>query len=48
MTENGRGKGCGLLRIDYDEPGGDDLAFLHDPEGDSRFSKFVEKESAKS
>ena len=58
--------GGGLLRIDYDEPGGNDddrlhritwteffdifdkndLAFLHDPEGESRFSKFVAKESA--
>jgi hypothetical protein len=65
-TENSRGGGGGLLRIDYDEPGGNDddrlhritwdeffrifdengIAFLHDPEGDSRFSKFVEKESA--
>jgi hypothetical protein len=56
----------GLLRIDYDEPGGNDddrlhritwneffeifdrndIAFLYDPEGDSRFSKFVQKESA--
>jgi hypothetical protein len=56
----------GLLRIDYDEPGGNDddrlhrttwdeffdifdrndLAFLYDPDGDNRFSKFVEKESA--
>ena len=64
-TENNDRPG-GLLRIDYDEPGGNDdtrlhrisweeffeifdrndLAFLHDPEGDSRFSKFVEKESA--
>jgi hypothetical protein len=64
-TESGGG---GLLRIDYDEPGGNDddrlhrvtwneffrifdendLAFLHDAEGESRFSKFVEKESAKS
>jgi hypothetical protein len=64
-TEN-NGRSGGLLRIDYDEPGGNDddrlhritwneffkifnendLAFLHDPEGDSRFSKFVEKESA--
>jgi hypothetical protein len=64
-TENS-GRSGGLLRIDYDEPGGNDddrlhritwneffkifnendLAFLHDPEGDSRFSKFVEKESA--
>jgi hypothetical protein len=60
--------GGGLLRIDYDEPGGNDddrlhriswneffdifdkndLAFLHDPEGESRFSKFVAKESASS
>jgi hypothetical protein len=64
-TENSRGGGGGLLRIDYDEPGGNDddrlhritwdeffrifdennLAFLHS-DGDSRFSKFVEKESA--
>jgi hypothetical protein len=63
-TEN-KGGG-GLLRIDYDEPGGNDddrlhritwdeffrifdendLAFLHDTEGDSRFSKFIQKESA--
>ena len=60
------GRPGGLLRIDYDEPGGNDdtrlhriswdeffksfdqndLAFLYDPDGDSRFSKFVEKESA--
>ena len=65
-TENSQGRGGGLLRIDYDEPGGNDdtrlhritwdeffkifdengIAFLHDPEGDSRFSKFVAKESA--
>lgn len=65
-TENKGGRGGGLLRIDYDEPGGNDddrlhriswneffrifdendLAFLHGPEGDSRFSKFVQKESA--
>jgi hypothetical protein len=64
-TENKKQPG-GLLRIDYDEPGGNDdtrlhriswdeffksfdqneLAFLYDPDGDSRFSKFVEKESA--
>jgi hypothetical protein len=61
-----RGGRDGLLRIDYDEPGGNDddrlhritwneffeifdrndIAFLYDPEGDSRFSKFVQKESA--
>lgn len=66
-TEN-QGGGGGLLRIDYDEPGGNDdnrlhritwdaffkifdqndIAFLYDPEGDSRFSKFVAKESASS
>ena len=65
-TVDSRGKGGGLLRIDYDEPGGNDddrlhritwdeffrifdendIAFLHDPESDSRFSKFVAKESA--
>jgi hypothetical protein len=63
-TEN-KGGG-GLLRIDYDEAGGNDddrlhritwneffqifdrngIAFLYDPEGESRFSKFVQKESA--
>jgi hypothetical protein len=62
-----RGKnGGGVLRIDFDEPGGDgderlerigwdeffrifdrnDLAFLRDEEGNSRFNKFVAKESA--
>jgi hypothetical protein len=65
-TENSRGGG--LLRIDYDEPGGNDddrlhritwdeffkifdendIALLYDPEGDSRFSKFVSKERADS
>ena len=65
-TENSRGRDGGLLRIDYDEPGGNDddrlhritwaeffrifdendVAFLYDPEGESRFSKFVAKESA--
>ena len=66
-TEN-KGRGGGLLRIDYDEPGGNDddrlhritwnaffeifdendIAFLYDPDGESRFSKFVAKESAAS
>jgi hypothetical protein len=66
-TENKDGSG-GLLRIDFDEPGGNDddrlhritwdeffkifdengIAFLYDPEGDSRFSKFVSKERADS
>jgi hypothetical protein len=65
-TENSGGRDGGLLRIDYDEPGGNDddrlhriswneffrifdendIAFLYDPEGDSRFSKFVQKEPA--
>ena len=65
-TESKGGRDGGLLRIDYDEPGGNDddrlhritwdeffrifdesgIAFLYDPEGDSRFSKFVQKESA--
>ena len=65
-TENSRGGG--LLRIDFDEPGGNDdsrlhriswdeffkildendLVFLHDPDSDSRFSKFVAKESTES
>jgi len=59
------GNSGGVLRIDFDEPGGNDddrlervsweeffrvfdesdVAFLHG-EGDSRFNKFVEKESA--
>jgi hypothetical protein len=58
--------GGGLLRIDFDEPGGagderlerigweeffkvfdrNDLAFLRDDEGASRFNKFVAKEAA--
>ena len=58
----------GLLRVDYDEQGGNDddrlhriswneffdifdkngLAFLHDTEGDSRFSKFVANQAADS
>ena len=66
VVSSTEGNGGGLLRIDYDEPGGsdddrlhrvtwdeffrifdeNDLAFLHDPEGESRFSKFVAKESA--
>ena len=65
-TTEDNGRPGGLLRIDYDEPGGNDdadlrrigwdeffqifdsndIAFLYDPDGDSRFSKFVEKESA--
>lgn len=65
-TEN-NGRSGGLLRIDYDEPGGNDddalhritwdeffkifdendIAFLHS-DGDSRFSKFVARESADS
>lgn len=63
--ENGREGG--ILRIDFDDPGGDDdaglrrmeweeffevfdkndLAFLHSG-GDSRFNKFVSKETAES
>jgi hypothetical protein len=61
----GKGGG-GLLRIDFDEPGGNDdtrlkridwdeffrifdengLAFLRQDEGDSRFNKFVQRETA--
>jgi hypothetical protein len=60
------GREGGLLRIDFDEPGGNDddrlkrigwdeffrifdandIAFLHAEDGDSRFNKFVAKESA--
>ena len=60
------GREGGILRIDFDEPGGNDdsglhrigwaeffevfdandLAFLRQEEGDSRFNKFVAKESA--
>ncbi len=67
-TEDSRGAGGGLLRIDYDEPGGNDddrlhritweeffsifdqndIAFVHDSDSESRFSKFVAKESANS
>ena len=63
-----KGGASGLLRIDYDEPGGNDddrlhritwneffeifdrngIAFLYDPDSDSRFSKFVQNESASS
>jgi hypothetical protein len=63
-TEN-KGGG-GLLRVDFDEPGGNDddrlkridwdeffrifdengLAFLRQDEGDSRFNKFVQRETA--
>ena len=64
-----RGKaGGGLLRIDFDEPGGEnderlerigwdeffrifdrnEVAFLRDEEGSSRFNKFVTKETAHS
>ena len=62
------GQGGALLRIDFDEPGGNDddrlkrigwdeffkifddndLAFLRSEDGDSRFSKFVDKQSANS
>jgi hypothetical protein len=65
-TESRDDRGGGLLRIDYDEPGGNDdtrlrriswdeffkifdnndLAFLHDPAADSRFSKFVANATA--
>lgn len=65
-TENSGGGDGGLLRIDYDEPGGNDddllhritwdeffrifdendISFVYDRNGDSRFSKFVAKESA--
>jgi hypothetical protein len=38
------GKSGGVLRIDFDES---EVAFLHG-EGDSRFNKFVENESAHS
>jgi hypothetical protein len=63
-----RVEGTNILRIDFDEPRGNDddrlerigwdeffkvfdrnkLAFLHDEEPDSRFNKFVERESAES
>lgn len=62
------GREGGVLRIDFDEPGGNDdeglhrigwneffeifdkndLAFLRTEEGESRFNKFVSKESANS
>ena len=60
------GRGGGILRIDFDEPGGNDdtrlrrisweeffevfdendLAFLRQDEGASRFNKFVARENA--
>lgn len=60
------GREGGILRIDFDEPGGNDdadlhrisweeffkvfddneLAFLRQEEGESRFNKFVAKETA--
>ena len=60
--------GGGLLRIDFDKPGGgdedrlkriewdeffrifdkNDLAFLHQDEGDTQFNKFVAREKAES
>jgi hypothetical protein len=67
VVEETRGKGGGgLLRIDFDEPGGDgderlerigwdeffrvfdknEVVFLRDEEGSSRFNKFVAKEAA--
>jgi hypothetical protein len=66
-TERNNREGA-ILRIDFDDPGGDDdaglhrigwdeffevfdsnnLAFLRQEEGDSRFNKFVAKESVES
>ena len=63
VAETGSGDDPGILRIDFDEPGGDDdaglediswddffdafdennLAFLYEDEGDSRFNKFVSR-----
>ena len=68
VAETGGRGGGGILRIDFDEPGGNDddrlerigwdeffrifdendLAFLRQDEGGSRFNKFVSKESAES
>ena len=65
VAETGSGDDPGILRINFDEPGGDDdaalqeiswdeffqafdendLAFLYEDEGDSRFNKFVSRDS---
>jgi len=64
VTDTGNGDDPGILRIDFDEPGGDDddrleeisweewfeafednnLAFLYQDEGDSRFNKLVSRD----
>ncbi len=65
VTATGGGDDPGILRIDYDEPGGDDdaarlerisweewfeafddnnLAFLYQDEGESRFSKLISRD----
>ena len=63
MSATGSGDDPGILRINFDEPGGDDdagleeiswdewfqafdannLAFLYQDEGDSRFNKLVDR-----
>src|SRR5215218_4569556 len=63
VTETGSGSDPGILRINFDEPGGGDddrleeiswdewfkafdennLAFLYQDEGDSRFNKLVDR-----
>ncbi len=64
VAETGDGDDPGILRINFDDPGGDDdagleetawddffrafdeneLAFLYEDEGDSRFNKFVRRD----
>ena len=66
VAETGSGDDPGILRINFDEPGGDDdsrleeiswdewfqafdendLAFLYQDEGDSRFNKLVSRDNA--
>jgi hypothetical protein len=66
VTSTGNGDDPGILRINFNEPGGDDdanleeiswdewfeafddngLAFLYEPDGDSRFNKLVSRATA--
>ncbi len=66
VTETGSGSDPGILRINFDDPGGDDddrleeiswdeffrafdeneLVFLYQDGGESRFNKFVSRETA--
>jgi len=65
VTSTGNGDDPGILRINFEEPGGDDdagleeiswdewlqafdennLAFLYEPDDDSRFNKLISRDS---